>query len=237
MPVLAIGRERDAVALRLQPEEAAVGGRPADRAGSIRGVSDRAHPGANRDAAAAARAAGRSGRIPRVPRVAPGGALGEPVDRELRQVGLAEDHGSGVAQPPDDQAVLLRRLAVGGRAVGRHLARVVDVVLDRDRHPQQRRLIAGGEPLLRAFRVGTRTLGEHDPVRVQLRLDPRDALQVELDQLGGRDIPGADHVREPGRAGEGQLVRGGGHHAHSRHPSASRTSSAARSPDRTAPSM
>jgi hypothetical protein len=30
-----------------------------------------------------------------------------------------------------------------------------------------------------------RLLAEHDPVGVQLRLDPRDALQVELDQLAG----------------------------------------------------
>ncbi len=185
VPVLAVGREGDPVPLRLQAEQAAVGGGVADGAGAVSGVGDRAHPSRDRDAAAAARAGACQVGVPGIAGVAPGRALGEAVDGELGEVGLAEDHGSGVAQSPDDHAVLLRRLAVGGRAVGRDLARVVDVVLDRDRHSEQRRLLPGGEALLRPLRVGMRLLAEHDPVGVQLRLDPRDALQVELDQLAG----------------------------------------------------
>ena len=48
------------------------------------------------------------------------------------------------------------------------LAGVVDVVLDRDRHPEQRRLVAVGEALLGPLRVAPSLLCEHDPEGVQL---------------------------------------------------------------------
>jgi hypothetical protein len=121
--------------------------------------------------------------------------------------------------------------------MGGDLARVVDVVLDRHRHTEQRGIVAGGEPLLGTLRVGAGLLGEDDAKRVQLGLDSRDALQIEVDQLAGRDLTVAHHLRDPSGAGEGDLVVDRPHHAHRRHPSASSTSSAARAPERTAPSM
>ncbi len=57
---------------------------------------------------------------------------------KLAQRGLAEDHRAGGAQAPDDLGVggCRRRAAAG--AVRGDLAGEVDVVLDRDRDPEQR---------------------------------------------------------------------------------------------------
>jgi hypothetical protein len=53
---------------------------------------------------------------------------------ELHHVGLADDDGAGLAQPPDDGGILLRRrrIAQGDRSRGRRLARDVEEVLDGD---------------------------------------------------------------------------------------------------------
>ncbi len=71
---------------------------------------------------------------------AEGGRLGERPQRQLGHVRLADDHRARLAQAAHHLGVRLRGLAVGVGAARRHLARHVDVVLDRDRHAQQRPL-------------------------------------------------------------------------------------------------
>src|SRR5829696_2833389 len=204
--MLAIRRERDPVPLRLQAEEAVVGGRVANRAGAVGGVRDRAHARGRRDPASPARPGTGPRGIPWVAGVAPGRALREAVDRQLRQVGLAEDRRAGVAEASHDQAVLGRRLAVGSGAMRGHLTGVIDVVLDRDRYAEQRGIVALGQPLLGALGVGARALREDDAVGVQLWFHRRDPPEVELDELARRDLLGANHLRNPSRAGVGDVI-------------------------------
>jgi hypothetical protein len=60
--------------------------------------------------------------------------------------------------------------------VGRQLAGHVDVVLDRDRHAEQRRPLGGLQALLRRPRLLERSLGAHDSEGVQDGVAPLDAL-------------------------------------------------------------
>ena len=60
----------------------------------------------------------------------------------------------------------------------------VVTVLERDRHPEQRPLVAGPQPRLGLLGLGQRPLGEHDAEGVQLRIEPLDAVEMQLNQLG-----------------------------------------------------
>ena len=95
----------------------------------------------------------------------------------------------------------------------RHLAGHVELVLDRDRHAQQRAL--GGRRYQLALGVGLiglqpRALLEHDPERVQLWVEALDPLQVEVDQLARGDLARGDQLGLPGDPGVGEV---GGVHA------------------------
>ena len=71
------------------------------------------------------------------------------------------------------------------------LAGDVGVVLDHHRHAEQRALVARAAAAGGLVGLGERALGEHDAERVELRVDPRHPLEVELDQLARRDLAGA----------------------------------------------
>ncbi len=136
-------RQRHAPALGLQPEQPAPGRRDADRARRRRSRARRRRgprrpPPRCRRWSRRARA-GRSHGLRVTPNVA---RLGERPQRQLGHVGLADDHRARLAQAAHDLGVRARGLAVGVGAERGHLAGDVDVVLDRDRHAQQRALAA-----------------------------------------------------------------------------------------------
>ena len=141
-PAFELRRQRDAAAGRLQAEEAAAGGGDADRAGAVAGRGDRHQAGGDRRGRAAARAARRALRVPRVAGDAVGGRLGEAADRQLRQQRQADDDRPRLAQPADHLGVGLGGHLEGVGAVQVDLAGDVDFVLDRDRHAEQRPLVA-----------------------------------------------------------------------------------------------
>ena len=76
---------------------------------------------------------GRVVRVPRVARRAVRNGLGERPQHHLRHRGLSDDDSAGGAQPAHHLGVVGLGRPVSGAAVRRHLARDVDVVLDRDR--------------------------------------------------------------------------------------------------------
>ena len=129
-----------------------------------------------------------------------GGALGGADDRQLGQVRLAEDHRARRAQPPHEA----RRRARPGRRE-RAVPWVVTspatsvVVLDRDRHAEQRPLVAGAAARVGLVGLGERALGDDHAEGVQLGVEPLDPLQVELDQLARGDLAAA-HQLAPGAA-------------------------------------
>jgi hypothetical protein len=128
------------------------------------------------------------------------------VDRHLGKVRLADRDGSGLPQPPHHLRIGAGRLREGVGAVGGQLAGKVDRVLDRERHPEQRPLLAGREPRLGLLRLGQRPLGEHDPEGVQLRVEPLDPLEMELDELARGDLAAADQLGLAHGAREGDLL-------------------------------
>ncbi len=109
VPVLARGRERDPVALRLHAEEAAKRGRDADRAAAVRRGCGGAEAGGGRGRGASARPAGRARGVPWVAGDSPRLGLGEAADRELGKVRLAENDRPRGSQAADHLAVRLRR--------------------------------------------------------------------------------------------------------------------------------
>ena len=90
--------------------------------------------------------------------------------------------------------------------MGVDLAGDVEFVLDRDRHPQQRPLLAAPQPRLGLLGFEQRPLGEDGAEGDQLRVEPLDPLQAEPHQLARRDLAGAHQLRLPSRPGKRQLL-------------------------------
>ena len=101
-----VGCGRDAVALRLQPDEAAAGGGDAQRAAAVVAVGDRDHAGGDGGAGAARGAARRALRVPGVAGRPVGERLGHRQDPVLGELGGADDHEAGVAQAGDGAVVV-----------------------------------------------------------------------------------------------------------------------------------
>ena len=203
--LLGVGRERDAVALRLDAEQTAEAGGDADRAeavGAERGPHQAGGDGGTRTSRGAA------GGVLEVPGVA-GDAerrrLGERPQRQLGHVGLAEDHA-----PASRRRRTTSWSALAGRSAapvpeGGDLAGDVGVVLDRDRHPQQRALSAGAPPRVGLVGFQQRAFGEHSLVGVQLLVVALDPVEVELHELARGDLPGGDQLCLAGDPGEGEV--------------------------------
>ena len=111
----------------------------------------------------------------------------------------------GGAQPRDDVGVDGARAAVRRAAPGGHLAGDVHVVLDRNRHTQQRALLPGRAARVGLVGLGQCALGEDDAVGVEPRVQALDALEGGLDDLTGRDLPVAHHARLLGGTGVGEI--------------------------------
>ena len=138
---------RDFAERRLEPDDAAGGGGNADRAAGIGADRGERHAGRDADRRSAARSAWRSRRIVRVARRPERRVLVGRAERELVQVGLADEHRAGLRRCAIAGASRLRDMAVAhARRGGRRRAADVEQILDRDRHAVQRSaVVAGGE--------------------------------------------------------------------------------------------
>ena len=103
--------------------------------------------------------------------------------RQLGHVGLADDHRAGLAQAAHHLGVGGSRLVDRVRAPRRQLAGHVDVVLDGDRHAEQRALAARTAARVRLVGFQPRALGEDDAEGVQLPVVAVDPVEVQLDEL------------------------------------------------------
>ena len=214
MPDLALGSHRDAIALGLDPEQAAERGGDADRAAAVGAQGDADHAGGHGGGRPAARAAGRVVQRPGVARGAEGQGLREREDRQLGHVRLADDDGARFTQRAHDVGVALARAAVRQRAPRRDLAGDVRVVLDRHRHTEQRAPIARAATRIGLVGLGQGAVGEHHAEGVQLRVRLPDAVERRLDELARRDLAGGHQARLLGGAGEAEVggVHGAGEH-------------------------
>ena len=125
---------------------------------------------------------------------------------QLRHLGLADHDRSRRAQP-------LHHLGVGrgGRderagASTRDLAADVDLVLDRDRHPEQRPVVSRAHARIRLRRLQQRALLVDRGEGVQLGIEPRDPGERELDELLSRRVAAPDELGLPGHAHERDVV-------------------------------
>ncbi len=141
--VVAAGGQREHAVHRDQPvagleaDDAAVGGRDADRAAGVRADRQVADARGNQGGGPARRAARGAGRVARVAGV-PDLRVGE-AGRVLQALGGGEDLGAGCPEPGDQGGVPLGRRRVAGRAAagGGHPG-YGDDVLDRHGPPGQR---------------------------------------------------------------------------------------------------
>jgi hypothetical protein len=130
------------------------------------------------------------------------------IGSELAQRGLAEDHCAGGAQVPDDVGVGGRGHRLTAGAVRGDLAGNVDVVLDRDRHAQQRTPLPVLEALQRCISLLECAFGANRDERAQRRVQPLDPCQVELGQLARRYLACPEQLAQARDAGEREILVG-----------------------------
>ena len=145
----------------LQPHQAARGRRNPDRAARVGADGAQRHAGHHGGGRSAARAPGGPRRVERVADGAKCRVFARRAQRELVQVGLADQHGAGRLQPRGDDGVggggRERTHVRGGR--GGH-ARLVDQVLERDWDAVQRPAIVS---------AGQFAIGQPSPRRARCR--------------------------------------------------------------------
>jgi hypothetical protein len=174
---------------RLQPGEAAVGRRIADRADPIGSYRAGHQPGGDRGGGAARGAAWAALGVPRVARGAVDGDRPGAAGAQLVHVADADDHRARLAQGAVGAGLARRRR-------GEHVRRPEPLrppgqrplVLDHDRDAVERSLRHPRQHLPRA-------LGEGLDDRVQRRVALVDPRQRRLQQLAGIDVPGGDRRR------------------------------------------
>ena len=192
----------------LQPDQPAHAGRDADRAAAVAALRDGDEPAGHRRGRTAARSPGEPAGVPRRARRRTDVGLGVAGQPELGGGRLAQADRAGLAQQPDDVVVDVgNELGHHPRAELRdHTAGQVEV-LDRGRHPVQRRqLVAGQHRRFGSACLLACALGGHCHERADLVVQPGDAGERVLDELDRRDLLAA-HRR--GRLERGQVMQFG----------------------------
>jgi hypothetical protein len=185
----ALREARHASAARLEADEPAVGGGDANRAAAVVGVRDREHAGGHRRARAAARATRRARRIPGVAADPIAAVLGRRDHPELGRVGAPAQHEPGALERLDDELAVLAD-------AGRRAARAVRdgpsgdrrQVLDRQRHAQERRILARRQATVGGGRRGTSVVVVAPDDRVQPGVETIDGGDARVEQLCGGQL-------------------------------------------------
>jgi len=180
----ALRQTRDTPAAGLEADQPAVGGGDANRAAAVVGVGDREHPGCHSRRRAAARAARRARRIPRVAADPVAAVLRDRDHPELGRVGAPAQHEPGALERLDDQLAVLAHTRWGAvGSVGHGPSGHRREVLDRQRHAQERRLLAGRQTAVGLRRGRPRILVVAPDHRVQLGAQLVDRGDARLEQL------------------------------------------------------
>ncbi len=188
---------RDAAIGRLEPGHAAEGGRLTDRTAGVGTQCRRGEAGGDRGGAAAGGAAGHRVLVPRVldravEAVFVGGAHGE-----LIHVGLAQtdhagrlellDHGGVIGR---DEVIEHLRAAAGAHAAG------TEDVLQRQRQPGQRALVAAGTRLVGGIGRSQRLVAGHGDEGVEFAIQALDAVEQAGRELAAGKVAGLEALGE-----------------------------------------
>ncbi len=182
---------RDTTKSGLEPDDAAEAGRHADRPAAVGADVESTHAERRRHGRPAARPAGGTPRVPRVARNLAQRVVGHGLPAELGRRGLAEKHGTLLAQPGDRGCILGLGSGLAGReaAAPRRPSLGQDQILHRRGHavdePPGLALLPAG---FRGARRRQRVLLVDKAEGVDLRIVPRDALEAglrHLDRRGG----------------------------------------------------
>jgi len=184
----AIGTHRRAAACRFQPEEAAGGGRNADRAAAVAGIGERQDAGRNRRRRAARRTAGGMVEVPGIARRAIEPRLGCAGEAEFGRIALAEDDEAGLQVALGQRRIVIGLVALEQcRAIGRHRAFEQQVqVLQQEGHAAEN---AVGQAA-RDLRAGLVVVLHHDGV--DLRIDRFGTEDRFFEQVAGAHIAALD---------------------------------------------
>ena len=189
----------------LESHHTAQGRGVAHGAGVVGADGPQRKAGRHRRRGAAAGAARHAVPVPRVARGAVVGVDGGAPRGPFVQVGLAQDHRPCLPEPCHYSGVLVRDpIGQHLRARGGAHPRGGQVVLDGDRNAVQQAAAAPrGQLGFGPGRVRQRPLPGHGDVRVEIRVQAVDSLQVRTGQLHRREIAGLDPAR---RLGDGQVL-------------------------------
>src|SRR6185437_14569467 len=187
--VVAVRQVRAAVAGRLQADEAAAGGRDADRAAPVAAVRHRHDAGRYRRGRAARRAADDVAEVPRIAAGAVELAFGRAGDAELGEVGLADRGDAALAVAPHQPAVLRihHALAISTAGGPRPAGDGDQQVLDQERHAAER-------PVRQRIGLGPRLVEGLVDDSADLRIVAANPGDRRLDQLAGGHRALADQV-------------------------------------------
>ena len=208
LPLVGRGPRRHPAERGSQAHDAAERRGVAQRAAHVGAVRERHHARRQRAGRSSARAAGGPVGVVRVAGGAEDGVEGVRPGRELRHVGLAEEHHAGRADPLDDQVVVVghvvreHRRAEGRRPPGGGVG-----VLHREGQAVQRaqRAAAGLVLVGGAGAVAGPVLVERDD-RVELGVAGGDPVEVQVQQLARRDLAPGHGARHRARGGvDGQV--------------------------------
>ena len=179
---------------RLQSNDAAGGGGDADGSARVAAERRQRHAGGDRNRRSAARPSRRPRRIDRIANGTERGVLARRAERELVEIGLANQHGARMPQLRDDRRIRGCDVPLAyPRRRRRRDARDVDQILDGDRHAVQRTAIAaGGELAIRDLRIAARLLRHHGNERVEPRLQLRDAAEALFGEFARGDFTPAE---------------------------------------------
>jgi hypothetical protein len=186
---LGFGPGGDSTPLGLDPHQVGPGRGDPDRPSSVGSEGPGHQAGGHGHGGTARRPTRAVGQAPRVPGHPEGLPLREGPLAQLRAVGLAHHDGSRGPEASHHLGVGRRRREVPGTTEGGGLPGHVGVVLDRHRHPEQGKPLAGSESVVGLHCSLPGRVPTDDPEGVQRRLAGIDALQRSLDQVLRPDRP------------------------------------------------
>ena len=189
---------RDPPERRPEAVDAVLRGGNADRAAHVRPHRERREARGERRPRSRGRPARGVFEVPRIMGRAPGAGRSADEEVEFRHRRLERHDGAGRLERVDDGGVFrgARRVLVDERALRDPPARPAEFVLDRDRDPFERPCVAAPIAVLGLLRLLQRLIEVRVGDAVDLAIERLDPLDLRLQEIDRRSLPGPEHGDE-----------------------------------------